>query len=30
MDEKVSDKRQAEFAAKINDNLIKIMEATVL
>ncbi|THK40309.1 DUF302 domain-containing protein [Methylophaga sp. SB9B] len=30
MEEKVADKEQAEFAAKINDNLIKIMEATVL
>jgi uncharacterized protein (DUF302 family) len=30
MDEKVTDKEQAEFAAKINDNLIKIMEATIL
>lgn len=30
MDENVSDKNQARFAARINDNLIKIMEATVL
>lgn len=30
MDEKVEDKEQAEFAVKINDNLLKIMEATVL
>ncbi|WP_292360499.1 MULTISPECIES: DUF302 domain-containing protein [unclassified Methylophaga] len=30
MDENVADKKQAEFAARINDNLKKIMEATVL
>lgn len=30
MDESVADKKQAEFAAKINDNLEKIMEATIL
>lgn len=30
MDEKVANKKQAEFAAQINDNLIKIMEATIL
>lgn len=30
MEENVSDKNQARFAARINDNLIKIMEATVL
>lgn len=30
MDEKVANKKQAEFAARINDNLIKIMEATIL
>tara|TARA_R100001591_G_scaffold109268_1_gene119192 strand:- start:985 stop:1446 length:462 start_codon:yes stop_codon:yes gene_type:complete len=30
MDENVADKKQAEFAARINDNLKKIMVATVL
>lgn len=30
MDENVTDKKQAEFAAQINDNLKKIMEATIL
>lgn len=30
MDEQVDNKQQAEFAKRINDNLIKIMEATIL